>query len=342
MLNEMDEGAVSPRLAFYGLGNYGLEAVRIAHAAGVPIAAAYNRAGPKVGQDLGRLAGLGTDIGVIVQDCDTADYATSGVNVAIVAVTDRLSKNMPVYEQLLGAGINIICHGAEAYFPYGADPELAARIDALARANGVSFTGTGIWDFSRIWAGILAVGPSTQLRALKHYSVTNAQSATLDLAKVCGVTLTQQEFAEQNYDRIGDLYKLIPHHVLHALGYTVTKVTEHREPVLSEQPVYSHLAGRDLEPGIALGIRIVAEVETAEGVTATSHMELRILNEGESEHMLWELDGKPATKVRVDRTDSVHTSAACLVHRVPDVLAAAPGIRLVSQLGVLRPTKLAL
>jgi 4-hydroxy-tetrahydrodipicolinate reductase len=32
----------------------------------------------------------------------------------------------------------------------------------------------------------------------------------------------------------------------------------------------------------------------------------------------------------------VHTSSACLVNRIPDVIAAPPGIRLVSQLGVLR------
>ncbi len=327
-----------PRIAFYGLGNYGLEAARIAAAnPHCTIVAAYNRAGPKVGQDLGRLAGLDRDLGVVVQDCDTADFAAAGADVAIVAVTDRLAKNLPIYEKLLGAGLNVICHGAEAYFPYGADAALAARIDALAKANEVSFTGTGIWDFSRIWAGILALGPATEIRSLFHRSITDAQSATLDLAKVCGVTLTQAEFAEQNHDRIGDLYKLIPHHVLHALGYTVTSVTERREPVLSDAPVHSHLAGRDLEPGIVLGIRIVAEVETAEGVTATCHMELRILQEDESEHMLWAVDGKPATKVRVDRTDSLHTSAACLVNRVPNVVAAAPGIRLVSELGVLRP-----
>ena len=57
---------------------------------------------------------------------------------------------MAAYERLMNAGINVICHGAESYFPWGADRQLAERIDAVARRNGVTFTGTGIWDFSRI------------------------------------------------------------------------------------------------------------------------------------------------------------------------------------------------
>ena len=86
-----------------------------------------------------------------------------------------------------------------------------------------------------------------------------------------------------------------------------------------------------------LGTRIVAEVHTEQGVSATAHIELRIMPEGETEHMIWTIDGVPASKVRVDRTHSVHTSAACMVNRVPDVMGAPAGIRLVSQLGPLKP-----
>ena len=63
-----------PRLVLYGIGQYGQMMVRFADKKGWPIVAAYNRAGAKVGQDIGRLAGLGRDYGVVVQDCDKADY----------------------------------------------------------------------------------------------------------------------------------------------------------------------------------------------------------------------------------------------------------------------------
>jgi 4-hydroxy-tetrahydrodipicolinate reductase len=327
----------TPRIVIYGTGQYGLEATRIALAKGWSIVAALNRQGAKIGQDLGRLAGLDRDLGVRVEDCEHANYARLGADVAIVATTDRLTQNFGAYERLLSSGLNVICHGAEAYFPWGADPALARRIDELARQHGVTFTGTGIWDFSRIWSGILVAGPSTNIRSMFHRALTDAESATVQLMCVCGVSLTQSEFAERSPAAIGNLYKLVPQHVLHALGYEVMRVSEHREPVLSDEPVYCRLLDRDLEPGICLGTRIVSTVETREGVTATAHSELRILPRGETEHMIWSVVGMPNSSVRVDRTRAVHTSAACLVNRIPDVMAAAPGIKLVSQLGPLFP-----
>jgi hypothetical protein len=83
--------------------------------------------------------------------------------------------------------------------------------------------------------------------------------------------------------QLGELYKGIPHHVMHALGLTITNVTERREPALSEQPVWCRILHRSLEPGTSLGLRIVASVEIAEGPTASAHIELRILAEGEAE-----------------------------------------------------------
>ena len=56
-----------PRMALYGVGQYGQHVVRIAAAKGWPIVAAYNRAGGKVGQDVGILAGLQSELGIKVE-----------------------------------------------------------------------------------------------------------------------------------------------------------------------------------------------------------------------------------------------------------------------------------
>jgi 4-hydroxy-tetrahydrodipicolinate reductase len=325
----------------YGVGYYAIEAVRILVEKRWPIVAAVNRAGPKIGQDLGRLADLKHDLGVLIQDCETADYASFGADIALVVQTERLSLNYMAYSRLLGARINVICHGSESYFPQGADPELAKKIDSLAKQGNATFTGTGIWDFSRIWPGILTAGPCTELRSINHYSLTNAELANERMMRAYGVDMTQADFAEkvtQVPGQLGELYKGIPHHVMYALGYTIKRVTERREPVLSDQPVWCATLGRSLEPGTSLGLRIIATVETQEGPTASAHIELRIIAPGETEHMMWTVDGRPASKIRVDRADGVHSSAACMVNRIPDVIAAAPGVRLVSELGPLRPS----
>ena len=54
--------------------------------------------------------------------------------------------------------------------------------------------------------------------------------------------------------------------------------------------------------------------------------------------MFWEVDGMPHTRVRVERDDSAHATASNLFNRSPDVIAAPPGIVLVSQLGPMKHT----
>src|SRR4051794_27964585 len=100
--------AAKPRIAIYGIGQYGQRVARIAIEKGWPIVAVFNRAGPKVGQDVGRVTGLGRDIGVIVQDSETARYDQLEADIGIVAVKNRLSENMPAYRRLLGAGLNVL------------------------------------------------------------------------------------------------------------------------------------------------------------------------------------------------------------------------------------------
>jgi len=327
---------MKPQVAIYGAGQYALESVRIMHRKGWDIVAAYNRAGEKVGRDIGELAGI-EPLGVLVEDCEEANYGSSGANIAIHSVADRLDYNWPGHQRLLGAGINVICHGGESNFPWGSRPELAGRLDELAKAHGVTFTGTGIWDYSRIWSGLLAAGSASELTGLIHRTLTNGEAAGLELLKVCGGTLTLAEFSELNEGLLAGIYKTVPHQVLWALGLEVTDVSEEREPILDSEPVFSNALGANIEPGICLGTRITTRVRTREGINATSINELRVLKPGEKEHMVWEVQGRPETVIRVDRTDSMHSSAACMVNRVPDVLNAEPGIQVISQLGPIRP-----
>lgn len=333
-----------PRIVIYGPGLYARHIVRFADSKGWPIVAAYNRAGDKVGQDLGRLAGLGRDLGVIVQDCDTASYDDLQADVAFVVISDRLEENRAANERMLNAGINVISHASEGYFPWGLDQAQAAELDALARRNNVTFTGTGIWDMSRIWAGMLVAGTCVEINGLVHRTVTDASRASVRLmTQTCGVGMSVAEFNDRIVARpglIGGLYNTIPQHVLTGLGYTPTAVSERREPVLFDEPVHCAPLERDIGPGTSVGTRIIATVQTKEGITAEAHMELRLLKPGETEHMLWHVDGLPSSTIITQREDSVLASAACMFNRTYDVIAAPPGIVEVYRLGPIRHTAL--
>src|SRR3546814_9675687 len=102
-------------------------------------------------------------------------------------------------------------------------------------------------------------------------------SSDLDLATVVGTGtgMNVAEFAEKIGKPLGlygDLYKLVMHHVMTALGYTVTSCTERREPVLAENPVHCLMLDRELAPGNCIGTRTIVDVETAAGIPGVAHL----------------------------------------------------------------------
>lgn len=332
-----------PRIALYGIGQFGLTLAKIALDKGFPVVAAVNRAGNKVGKDLGTLIGLNRELGVVVQDCEDVDYNAVDADICVVATTDYLELNLPAYKRLLEAGINVISHATEGYYPFGINPDIAKDIDELAKDNNVTYTGTGIWDMSRIWAGMLVSAPCTAINGFFHRSITDAQRLGPKLMRKSGVGISQETFKDKFSIADGSgggLYKTIPHQVLDALGYTVINVTERREPVLSDKPYYCELINQTFEPGVCLGTRMIAVAQTAEGPSAEAHIELRVFHEGETEQMMWRVDGSPTSKITVERDDSVYASAATMFNRIPDVIAAEPGIKVVSELGMMKHTAL--
>jgi 2,4-diaminopentanoate dehydrogenase len=326
---------MKPRIAIYGTGRYGNDVVRMAHAKGWSIVAAFNRSGAKVGQDIGRLAGLDTDLGVVVENCDTAKYNAVEADLAIVTTSDRLTHNIEGYERLLTAGLNVLSHGTESYFPSAADPVLAAKIQTWAEQANVTFTASGIWDMSRIWSGILCAAPCLDIRSLHHSSRTNL-GAWEDFAALAGVGFSHEEFQATRVAQvgpIGELYKLIPWHVTAALGYDVDTVVERREPMLFDRPMFAAGLNRDIPAGEPAGLRILVDVTTKQGMSAHAHIELGVSEKDQMDFMRWSVDGEPNSTVHVDRQVGPPGSATSLINRVHDVINAPPGIQEVHRLG---------
>lgn len=339
----MAGSAKPPRIVIYGVGQYGSLIARLAVDKGWPIIAAFNRAGPKVGQDLGRVIGLNRDLGIAIRDSETGDYGDLDADIGIVTHRDLLSANMDAYRRLMNAGLNIGCHGVQSYLPQSNDPELAAEIEALARKNGVTFTGGGIWDMSRIWSGILTAGPCTDIRSIHISSLTDPQGQTTSIEQIkqyC-ISDTVEMFHAKGIatNKAALAKKTIPEMVLRALGYTILESTATIEPVVYDVPVATKYGPEGyFEAGLVMGVRFLCKTTTLEGVIGTGMVEQRMFLPGDVEHMYWEVEGRPRTRTRVERLDSAHATAGNLFNRIPDIIAARPGIVPVYEMGPLTPT----
>ncbi|MDE2648840.1 MAG: hypothetical protein OSB31_10400 [Paracoccaceae bacterium] len=335
--------STKPRILIYGVGQYGKTVAKIALKKGWPIVGAVNRAGDKIGQDLGRILGLDTEMGITIEDCEIADYLGMKADIGIVAISDYLKDTFPAYKHLLNAGINVICHGAQASFPQGVNPEISEEIDVLAKKNKVTLTGTSLWDMTRVGAGLLVTGPCTDIKALSHKSITDVSKGGLHAMDFCGVGLKREVFEKRmNGDEspLAGFHTGNVLHVLYQLGFKVRKINEHNEAIFFDEPIYCKALDKTLDPSITVGTRIVSEVETEEGITATLHTELRLLLPSEQEYVEWSVDGMPDCSIKVVRRNSVYHSASTLFNRIPDVMSARPGLQLCSDLGPMKHTAL--
>ena len=191
---------------------------------------------------------------------------------------------------------------------------------------------------SRIWAGVLTAGPCTDITSLHHSSLTDPEGQLLSLTRGSAFNRSPEDFYERGLDKSPVLlaHKAIPELVLRKLGYTIARSDATAEPVVYDVPVETRLIpeGR-FEAGVCVGVRTRLEVTTAEGVVATASIEQRMFLPGDVEHMVWEVQGTPRNRVRVERLDSAEATAGNLFNRIPDIIAAPPGIVPVTELGPL-------
>ena len=68
----------------------------------------------------------------------------SNCDVCILATDSFTAKAFPKMEILLNKGVNVITTAEEMAYPKANEPELTAKLDEIAKANGVSVLGTGI------------------------------------------------------------------------------------------------------------------------------------------------------------------------------------------------------
>ena len=240
----------------------------------------------------------------------------------------------------MGAGLNIACHGGQSYLPQTNDPELAAEIEALAIANGVTFTGGGIWDMSRIWAGVLTAGP-----VHRHHVAPPPQPhrpggpAPVARPGVRPSTARRRTSTSGAWTRARCSWptRRSPSWSLRKLGYTVAGSDATAEPVVYDVPVETRLVPEGhFEAGRVR--RACARASRSRPPRASwprPRSSSACSSPATSSTWSGRCEGTPRNRIRVERLDSAEATAGNLFNRIPDIIAAPPGIVPVTELGPL-------
>ena len=140
-----DEKLKKIRTIHYGLGPIGQELARLAASReSIEIVGAIDIDPAKIGKDVGEVIGLGRELGIKVRGDAEALFNRDGrgrrsayhwvVSQAGVVAARRNHQR----------GLNVVSTCEELSFPAAQFPDLAEKLDEMARANGVTVLGTGV------------------------------------------------------------------------------------------------------------------------------------------------------------------------------------------------------
>lgn len=322
------------RVVCYGLGPIGLGIARLAAArSGLTIVGAIDVDPAKVGQPLAALLGAaGAEVGDVLVSADAAaTLATATPDVVLHATSSALTRVYDQLAQIAQAGANVVSTCEELSFPWTANPQLAAELDALARRAGVTLLGTGVNPgYAMDALPLMLTAPLAAVRAVRVLRVVDAGKRRGPLQRKVGAGLTPAEFEARV--RAGSVRHVgLPeslHMLATGLGWQLDRTDDSIGAVLADQPISTEFV--QVEAGQVAGVRQVARGFVGE--REVLNLELRMYVGAPDPQDTVEIEGDPP--VRMTIAGGLHgdiATAAIAINAIPSVVRAAPGLASMSE-----------
>jgi 4-hydroxy-tetrahydrodipicolinate reductase len=322
------EPAREVRAIVYGVGAMGSIMARLMLEKGVRIVGAVARSPEKVGRDLGEVAGIGIETGVMVEP-DARRALGEGADIAVVCVASYLSVMFDHFRLCLEHGCNVVTIEEEAVYPWSTAPELAADLDRIGKEHGATLAASGAQDV--FWMNLVStlMGAAHRIESVAGRCTWNADDYGPEVAKHVHVGETTEEF--ERYLAEHGWPDFVSRATLEALiadvELTPKAVRPSVAPVVAESATWSRSLARVVPPGRLLGVVDSVTIETEEGPAFTFEMAGRVYAQGESDLNEWVVTGEPSELRLVnDRVPTRLITCTSVVNRIPDVILAEPGL----------------
>ena len=322
----------------YGVGAMNSIATRMMLEKGVDIVGALARSPEKVGRDLGEVAGLGIETGVIVEDDPDRVLAERQADIAVIAVASYMSDMYVHLRRCAEHGVNAVTIAEEALYPWNTSPMQTAELDRLARRTGVTITGTGHQDAYWVNLVSLVLATAHRIETVTGQATWNVDDYGPEVTKDQQVNRTVEEFSAwlAEADRPPTFGRNTLGALVEDLGLTAAEVTSTTRPDIAKQPMRSNSLAVTVDPGRVIGFTDVDTVRCNEGITLTFEMSGRLYLEGEADVNDWTVTGEPALRLTNPAVPTMMSTVCQMVNRIPDVINARPGFVTIEKLPRLR------
>lgn len=316
------------RTAVYGLGPIGmLIAKNIIERKDLQLVAAFEIDPSKVGKDLGELLGLSEKLNLTVSNEVNATEVLkeNEVDIVLHSTSTYLDKIYPQIVKCIEAEVDIISTSETLVNPWYRYPQIALKIDKMAKEKDVSVLGAGVnpgFIFDAL--PIFMTSVCTKINSLKIVRSLDAAKRRFSFQKKYGLALSVEEFKQKakngeitahvGYAESVDL-------IASALGIKLTKIVESQEPLIAKEHVKTQYF--DIMPGKVSGVYGygIGYYEGKEFIRVELFAEV-----GREEFEEIVIEGAPSIKWRSSGTAGDIATAAIVVNLIPKVLEAKAGL----------------
>lgn len=326
-----------------GCGKMSVYTMRYVIERGGELVGAFDVFDGVIGKDVGELIGQ-EPIGVCVEHIDNLDASLKRLqpDIAIITTKTLMTGIKAELEVLAKNHVNAASISEELFYGWDSNPALAEELDRLAKENGITITGSGYQDVSWGSMPIALAATAASIRRIRGISSYNLEDYGLETAGQHGAGLTMEEFEKQiiqsntvtdeQYRELAAKGEFLPGYmwpvngwIASALGLHPTKMYQTGEATTHETDLYSETLGRTIPAGNATGLKTITTFETEEGIEIVTECIGAVFAEDEFDVNEWSIEGEPDMRFVMERPATVEMTCACVVNRLPDIIAAEPG-----------------
>ena len=288
-----------------------------------------------VGKDVGEVIGHTEKMGVVISDNLEKVLADTKPDIMLDASLPYTKQFYSIFKKALEAKVNIISIAPQAFNPWVNEPELAEKLEKMAKENGVTIVGTGTGPgFYYDILPLFFTGVCGEVKKITCERIADASETGPSYRKRCGYGFSREEAEAKLQSGEVKLNLAYPdeiHFVANCLGWKEIEVLEEKEFLISKV-VRDHRPHYIIEPGHVCGYRHdcygVKDGETV--IEIKSIMTIDPFLDGLETCYKLSIDGEPSLSVDVPGLalgkNIPMMVAAAAVNRIPHIVKADPGL----------------
>jgi 4-hydroxy-tetrahydrodipicolinate reductase len=318
----------------FGLGPIGIEALKLAaDQSWLEITGGVDIDPAKIGRTLAEITGVAAlSVAKVYPSLEALFTAVGRPDVVLHTAGSSAASSFTQLKPALDLGISVASTCEELIFPALKTPDMAAEYDQLCRRSGARIAGTGVNPgFVMDVLPICLTGVSRDVTSIYVERVVNASTRRQPLQAKIGSGQNpdafRAKFAAGKAGHAGFQQSVAL--LADAMGWKLDEIRETCEPVVATSRVVTKFF--DVAPGQSLGIH--QKCYGLCGGETKIKLDLQMYLEAPLPHDAIVVKGRPDLNLVLNGgVAGDDATVAALINIVPRLLAAAPGVRLMTEL----------